>query len=203
MNKCFSLFFVAVVLSLSAIQADAQWKQLAVGQPGQVNAVTVVGSNVFAGTYAGIYKSTDGGESWTAIENGLGSYYNPVNGLAVDSSRLFAATGADVMLSTDDGDTWTDLVGNITADRDINCIAVHDSTVIVGSPDGIIRSTDDGRSWYYPSAWINTSATFSIAPDGSRIYLEPSIKGHNHDKPIPFLRRFNGSAYIYGSGDSC
>jgi photosystem II stability/assembly factor-like uncharacterized protein len=66
---------------------------------------------VFAGTGTGVYKSTDGGESWRAVNRGLElEERNWVSALSVDPTNprvVFAGTDAGVYKSDDGGATWT------------------------------------------------------------------------------------------------
>jgi hypothetical protein len=73
---------------------------------------------LYAGTYEFIFKSTDGGSTWTAVYS-TGYWFEPVNTLAVDATgTLYAGTGdchcfegcgcrGGVITSTDGGGTWS------------------------------------------------------------------------------------------------
>jgi photosystem II stability/assembly factor-like uncharacterized protein len=239
------LLFIPLLSVLIAIPLNAQWKQVKLGQPGKVWCVGADSDNIFAGNFAGIYRSTNQGKSWTnvspyfakcfavkgaeifagtylnglvrstdggatwhmtdssmtqeidaiaikdnyifaggggmfrstddgltwtTIENGLGFGQSMVTGMIVTEGKILASTYAGVVASTDDGDNWSDVAGTNSSNDVTNCIAVIDSVVLVGWNGGIIRSTDDGRSWVEPGGWINTSTTYSIIGDSSRIY---------------------------------
>ena len=92
---------------LSAVPAvcPAQWVQTNGPLGGYVASLAVSGTTVFAGVNRGVYRSTDNGVSWSAVNSGLGSSF--VRALAVSGSRLFAGfDGAGVFLSTDNGTSW-------------------------------------------------------------------------------------------------
>ena len=85
-------------------------------------------------THPYIYRTRDGGKSWTLITNGLPEF-GPVDTVREDSVRkglLFAGTENSVFVSFDDGDHWQSLQLNLphTAARDL---WIHDSDLIVGT----------------------------------------------------------------------
>ena len=71
---------------------------------------SVDGNDCYAATRTGLYRSRDGGRSWTD----LGVPEEQVDSVAVDTEedRLYAGTyPAGVYVSTDDGETWSELEG--------------------------------------------------------------------------------------------
>jgi hypothetical protein len=81
-----------------------------------------------------LYRTKDGGKSWSLITNGLPEF-GPVDTVREDPVRkglLFAGTENSVFVSFDDGDHWQSLQLNLphTAARDL---WIHDSDLIVGT----------------------------------------------------------------------
>jgi photosystem II stability/assembly factor-like uncharacterized protein len=109
-----------------------------------------------------IYRTHDGGKTWTAITNGLPDNA-PVDTVREDPVRkglLFAGTETGVWVSFDDGDHWQSLQLNLphTSMRDLT---IHDDDLIVGT---------HGRSF-----WILDDITplreISKAVEDSEAYL--------------------------------
>jgi photosystem II stability/assembly factor-like uncharacterized protein len=100
------------------------------------------GGDLYIGTGAGVWRSTDGGTSWSAA--GIGPYL--VRGLAVHGNQVWAATASEgVFLSTNGGSTW---VGRGLVRPDLQTVAVNDAGVAyVGVAGGIFFSTNGGSSW--------------------------------------------------------
>jgi hypothetical protein len=115
---------------------------------------------VYAGTQGnGVWKSTDGGDTWTRINKGMLDY--DIHSLAVDpvDSQTVYAGGEDTNFfkSVDGGQTWVDLTDRLpgsefdkTGDR-VLLIAIDP-----GAPDtiyalvesiGLIGTTDGGLTW--------------------------------------------------------
>jgi photosystem II stability/assembly factor-like uncharacterized protein len=106
----------------------------------------------------GVYKSTDGGTTWTQLHGGLPALLGRV-GIAVapsDDSRVYAWVNTDkdcgIYRSADGGVTWTKVNGE---DRvcgrgdDFSGIAVDptDPAVVYAANTTTYRSTDGGKTW--------------------------------------------------------
>jgi photosystem II stability/assembly factor-like uncharacterized protein len=91
-----------------------------------------------------IYRTRDGGKTWTSIATGLPADA-PVNAVREDTRRkglLFAATEKAVWMSSDDGDHWASLQINLphTSMRDL---WVHEDDLILGTHGRSIWILDD------------------------------------------------------------
>jgi photosystem II stability/assembly factor-like uncharacterized protein len=75
-------------------------------------------ATAYAGTDGGLYKSTDGGVSWTPLTNGL--IATAIYTLLVDPeshSTFYAGTDGGVFKSTDGGESWTAMNQGLGARR--------------------------------------------------------------------------------------
>src|SRR5438309_1961273 len=79
--RAIAIRMLAVTMSTAL---HAQWIQSSGPYGGTVNCFAVSGTNLFAGAWNGVYRSTDNGTSWTAI------------GLANHDVRAFAVSGANL-----------------------------------------------------------------------------------------------------------
>ena len=131
---------VIIILLIRPTQIDAQWTQLNIGQPGEVRVVAAIGGNVFAGTSAGIYRSSDKGKNWTNVS----SYYALC--FSVKGSEIFAGTYLNgVVSSTDDGITWN--ITDTSLHREIDAITVNGNYIFAGGGAVMLRSSNNGSSW--------------------------------------------------------
>jgi hypothetical protein len=97
----------------------------------------VNGSNIFAGTAAGVYLSTDSGTSWAAVNSGLTNTNIAVQSLAVSGSNIFAATFySGVFLSTNNGTSWTAVNTGLPANTMVYSLAVSGSNIFAGTWGG-------------------------------------------------------------------
>ncbi|MFY9572259.1 MAG: SBBP repeat-containing protein, partial [Blastocatellia bacterium] len=102
-------------------------------------------SVIYAGTGMGVFKSTDGGGSWT----GTGLPIGFIQSLAIDPkmpSTLYAVAGG-VIKTTDGGNSWK-ATGNInnTVQR-IVIDPMTPSTVYAIVQGGVFKSIDGGAKW--------------------------------------------------------
>ncbi len=150
-----------LLLFLSSVELQAQWKQLNVGIAGEINAVSVTPSSVFAGTDAGIYRSTDNGASWKTINSSFTVC------IVASGSNIFAGTASGVILSTDNGNTWS----TTSMTSSVNALALKDTNIFaVGG--GIFRSTNKGVSWKAVDSGLvgNQNSVTNIAVSDNKLY---------------------------------
>lgn len=109
----------------------------------------------FAGN--GVYKSMDGGATWSPANRGMLDY--SIAALAIDpsNSQIIYAGGyeGDLFKSTDGAATWTDLTDGIPLDEydrsSIKEILLdpedHETVYILSERAGVLASQDGGSSW--------------------------------------------------------
>jgi photosystem II stability/assembly factor-like uncharacterized protein len=137
---------------------------------GRLNSIAIHPTNVniiYAGTATGgVWKTTDGGASWTPLTDSQCS--TAMGSVAVDPSNpniVYAGTGEQnfsidsyygcgVLKSTDGGTSWSQLGASVfdtpSGGASIAKIAIHPSTtstLLVASDFGLYRSTDSGASF--------------------------------------------------------
>jgi hypothetical protein len=97
---------------------------------------------------AGVFKTTDGGATWTQLSSTNDSNWFYVNRIAISPSNsqiLLAATNSGIWRSTDGGATWSNRSFTRVFDIDFN---PADGSQCVASGDFNARySTDGGLSW--------------------------------------------------------
>jgi len=132
-----------------------QWEQLSGPHGGAIYSIVKDNAgNIYANTIgsAGPFKSTDGGETWYSIMNGLtpgdNGGFHPLNVNSTGDIFIGGAHNAGGLCrSTDEGASWTYL-NNLNPGSSVICIAFDsDENVYVGTGTGIYKSTDNGDNW--------------------------------------------------------
>ena len=129
------------------------------GLPGSFFAKGIGASNsvVYAsgalGAGGAIFRSTNGGDSWTqASVAGLPVLGIPLTFDINGSTILAGIEGGGVYKSTDDGSTWTSSSTGIPAGTGIGYFArlgpdLYAATSLISPTKGVYRSTNGGSSW--------------------------------------------------------
>ena len=104
----------------------------------------------------GIFRSTDNGESWTEVNNGLSDY--SVNTIKANSiGYLFAGSVYGAHRSTDNGENWEMIINGLSY-RAVFDLAINPAGYIfAATQNGVYRSTDNGDSWNRTNSGITAS----------------------------------------------
>lgn len=148
-------------------------------------------SNIYVGTTgpATVYKTTDGGDTWSDPSNAVMGGTGAIRGLAMDSSNhsvLYAGTEqSGVWRTTDGGGNWTYLTswpsGSVA--RTLTADPVRANTVYAGIY-GVYQSTDQGLSWTDISIGLpNTGVSQLVVPANA---------------PNAIYAATNNGVYVYG-----
>ena len=130
-------------------------------------------ATLYAGTSGGgVFKSTNRGTTWTAVNTGLTG--TDVLSLALDPANpatLYAGTWiAGVFKSTNSGGTWTAVNAGLNDqyDRVVNVLAIDPSapaTLYAGTWGGVFKSTNGGATWTAINAGLTSTAVDALAID--------------------------------------
>ena len=128
-----------------------------------------------AGAMRKIWKSTDGGASWTELANAPSTYWGAI-AVSGNGQIVFALSwdgiGQSIYQSIDSGSTWTlaQTTPDHTALNQLNDIAISDdgNTVVVAAANGILKSIDGGTNFtLVPNSPAVT--TIDMSSDGSKL----------------------------------
>ncbi|MHB1688609.1 MAG: WD40/YVTN/BNR-like repeat-containing protein [Ignavibacteriaceae bacterium] len=162
-----------LIIGLTSNSLQAQWVQMpnGMGTTQYGSSFAVSGTNIFSGNWqgGGVFLSTDNGESWTPINNGLTFPY--VSSLAIIGTYIFAGTnGAGVFLSTNNGGSWGNVNSGLT-NTGVWSLTISGTKLFAGTNgSGVFLSTNNGGSWTGVSSGITNQNILSIATLGTNIF---------------------------------
>jgi len=196
---------------------------LAKTDAGRVRSIVVDPNNtsVIYGAFSGggVWKSTDGGASWAAKTDALGSLSvgalvmdpNNSNTLYLGLGDPFDGTGIGLVKTTDGGSTWSAPVylGSATVITSLIVAPTNSSIVLATTNAGVFRSSDGGSSWAQLSLPTGQAATpygWSLAWTGGNSFAvsveaNPAASSGTTDGQIHYTTD-NGATWAKASGVS-
>jgi photosystem II stability/assembly factor-like uncharacterized protein len=141
-----------------------------------VTGLVTKGGKLFMSNRAGVFRSTDNGNTWMAIDKGLprGFSDDRISHLRISEGNLYAnVTGDGIFRSTDDGENWTEVNQGLRPFYGYWVRSlVASSTNLYANLEfslGVFRSSDNGDSWTDISKGLQSSIDFLVA-SGSNLY---------------------------------
>lgn len=169
---CFITLFVAMMPGA----LSGQWLSTNVSK--EIDALVSDGINLYGAGYdTAVYRSTNGGVTWSIVENQGGPGY--ANGLSTSGGFLYACanTVAGVYRSSDRGATWKFLNRGLNDDWAIS-IAAQGPIVYVGEGDTkIFRSTDSGETWMESDKGMDGGFVTALQIVGSYVFAGTGSNG--------------------------
>jgi photosystem II stability/assembly factor-like uncharacterized protein len=116
-------------------------------------------NTIYAGTWYLPYKSTDGGQSWRSIKNGIidDSDIFAIDIDPRDPNHIIASACSGIYESSSAGDSWTKVQGIPSQSRRTRAIVQHPSIaglVFAGTTEGFWRSERGGKA----DSWMVTTS---------------------------------------------
>jgi photosystem II stability/assembly factor-like uncharacterized protein len=175
-QKLAIIAWILLILFSFAPFASAQWQQ--VGPPNVVvSGLGSFGNYVFAGTDKGLFRSSDAGKNWEAINNGLTDSAD-IGTFTTICTELFAGTQFHIFRSSNWGASW------IEADSGYTASPLHDlatsGTIIYACGQnafGVWRSEDSGKTWIRGGLGITgLNRIYSLTTIGTTVFVT-SVSG--------------------------
>jgi photosystem II stability/assembly factor-like uncharacterized protein len=183
-NVVYAGTFLAGVFK--SVNGGASWVQSngVANQPGQIPQAVGIGpmamdpqnpSIVYVGSTNGLFKTTDGGATWSRIETGLTNKF--VFSIAIDRqvpSTLYVSVQTDRVFKSDNGGgNWAPMNNGLPSQGGVNfgvnALAVdpqNRNIVYAGlSPGGVAKSTNGGASWVQTSQAVLSTVVNAVTID--------------------------------------
>jgi len=143
-----------VTLLVLIVCSYSQWQSYSIGIPSNssINCFYIKSNRLYTGTTTGLYYSTNEGNTWNAINNGLptNGYINTVTSL---DSVLYvgiqnASTANGLYRSTNNGEGWILANNGIPPSSEIyKLVSIGQDIYVVGSSFKVYKTTNNGENW--------------------------------------------------------
>jgi len=165
------------------------------------------------GTQIGVYKSMDGGASWSKMSSGLPRTANlNVNALGVNPSNpqtIYAGSDKGLFQSTNGGVDWFRL-DLALSDMTVSALAIdprRPNALYAGTDDGVLRSVDGGKNWTVVSLPLINSIIDGLAldpSDSSTVYVasKAGLFRFTSTQPVISSATFDGRKHLTISGSA-
>ncbi len=169
--KLFLLMPALIILNFSFLINNclSQWEPTASINENFVQCFAQKGTVIFAGTGNGIYKTTNNGTNWTAINSGLSNF--EITSLAVSEPNIFTGTfEGGIFASSNDGANWIQANLGIT-DPHIYSLAVSGANIYAGTMSGgAFISSNSGSSWTSINNGLTNLWVMNFAFSGTNMF---------------------------------
>jgi photosystem II stability/assembly factor-like uncharacterized protein len=145
---------------------------------GAIKSFCYLDSVLYAGSDAGLFKSTDFGYNWESISNELN-----INGLEFNElklspdSNMFACAFGKILKLDRKTDKW-DIINVIySINLSVNSISFIDSSLIIGTNDGVFFSNNNGMTWENIFNDPQNNTVVSVEAEDQRIFVGTRFNG--------------------------
>ncbi|MDO9255859.1 MAG: T9SS type A sorting domain-containing protein [Bacteroidales bacterium] len=166
-----------ITVSVSAV---CPWQQTSLNNT-TVTEIAISGNNILA-VDGSVYLSSDMGNNWTKVNNGLPANIY-VDAIAASGSTIFIGTfslvaSSGVYISSNNGSNWA-LASGLPAFTMVDeALAVSGNYVFVGTTAGsVYLSSNNGSSWGVRNNGLPGTWVYKLAISGSNIFAGTNGEG--------------------------
>jgi hypothetical protein len=126
------------------------WSNASNGLPSNSNyyyatSIKALANDIYLSTLnSGVYKSTDYGNSWYPVNNGLSNLY--VIDLLVVGNDIYAATYSGIFKSSNNGSSWV-AANNGLNNTIASSLISNGTSIFAGTNGGVYVSNNSGNTW--------------------------------------------------------
>ncbi len=142
---------------------------------------------------SGVYKSTNNGDSWTPVKQGIRVYATHNIAINDDGDIFVGSYGWGIWRSTDDGATWTQQNSGLHHFQIKSLYILNDGNIYAGAAGGgIYRSSDNGESWQQVGLTVAGVYKIAISPTNENLFAAVNGMARSSDDGQTWVPINNG-----------
>ncbi|MFA5012005.1 MAG: T9SS type A sorting domain-containing protein [Ignavibacteria bacterium] len=136
-----------------------------------VNTISFYNNNIFvASVFHGIYLSSNSGNNWSLINNGLPAIPNPADIISIGSNTFYADNGGGVYYSSNNGQNWIQRNNGLT-NLSLQSFAASGDTLFLGiSGGGVFKSYNFGQNWIEINNGLSALGIYKVYYSSNKLY---------------------------------
>ncbi|GEM_PF-1322793 len=170
--KTRSAFLAACVVFICAV-ASSNWQPTNTFSASFPNTFAWDGEYVYAGTYWGVFVSSDNGAHWYRANAGLGVNPNIMALLVVHlASRtyVFAGCSDGIFVTTNRGTQWAATNTGLPNGSSVSALIQFNLDIFAATNFGVYRSTNFGAQWTIANNGLPADGVQDFATSGATLY---------------------------------
>ena len=198
------LIITLFLISSTLIVAQENWEQLPGPFGGNILTIDNEGDNYVAGTSGGgVFLSTDIGNKWTDISEGLP--FLRVDYVLIKESKIFVAkNGENIFVSHDFGKTWEAADNGLPTFSFTSLVKLEDKIYCSIFGSGVFVSTDYGENWLAKNNGLDNKNVNSLTVYRNAIYAATQTGAYlsgNYGENWEHLRNTNFNTKLIAIND--
>ena len=142
-----------VNISVTGNSPNGNWTNISGGLPSNPQSIAALGTEIFVGTTAnGVYKSSNGGQSWVASNSGITT--TGIISISEVNGNLYAAGNFVLYYSNDGGASWSSISSGLSGS--VNSVTQAGTKLLAATTNGVYSSSNNGASWVLSSSGLPT-----------------------------------------------
>jgi photosystem II stability/assembly factor-like uncharacterized protein len=179
---------IAALLCTLPHVSSGQWQPYNANSSGvqAVRSITTQGTAIYLASFPlGVYKSTNDGASWTAVNTGLPNTSGLIfiESVGSNATHVFAGTQSGVYRSSNGGSTWTLANGTLTANANVFAnkffnfggVTFVVMSGMISNGGGVYSTINNGDTWSVSHAGMGSNMTvYHMASINNVLYAATS-----------------------------
>lgn len=174
LTRTFATFII--LLLLSSFETNGQWKQVNGPFQGDAQKIVFKGSDMYAMVFkAGIYKSTDEGNSWSPVNTGLNAV--DIQDITANNKNIYIANYDGVFILSGNETIWKKTTLPTKTCHKLCCSG---DTIYAGDYEGGIYTSKDGGSTWGPRVIVQSGPFFSSTAGKDIVFVSKDQREINY-----------------------